>query len=651
MTMNNSQQTLRSYTYWKALLFAVVMLGTYAAFGASSAEAAGVTLSVNGGSSVSIDAGDTVTLAWQGSGVSSCSINNGIGSVGLSGSRIVTPPNNGATYSITCTGGSDNVTVSVRPYISMWSNPSTVTPATAGASGSLTLNWNAVNATQCSLLTARGLTNNVTRTIFSNVRPANSNVGDSINQPTLYTITCSNPQNGQSRTSTYTVNYGAPGDPLIETFDVNRTNPGTWDPNWAGVKMTINYTSTNAQKCIRLAYNATNTPYTLPGWTASATSASATNWIQGGWHATVPATTKLKLICGRTTDNKWDMQDLVFTVNPGSTTTPSATSLTADLIAPANIAVPSAADLPARVNVQIMTDYTNRCSFFAYNASTSATTTVSGWTNRLTDWFRREGTFEILLNESTRLRYQCTRTADGAVVRDDATVNVTVNANQPPQVTMTAVPTGMANNAQTVRLYWTGLNVNQCQSANVIQNGSVTDTWFTGTVPLAGVKGVSVYSNTTYSLTCTNTVTGTSSTGSVTVNLVNGEVVVDDSVTVNVNSTSTPTSTPPLSQAQVDAYRSSVTISANPVVVRQQETSNVTWTAHPDLIAGCKLYEGNEQVPLTVQSSTVSTSTGSFASRPLKVQRVFTIDCQIPTAVQTATFSASVRVLPKLIES
>lgn len=652
--MNDSQIKTRSSALLRSVLVLGVLLTVYFLGGATAAEAASVTLSVNGGSSATIDAGDSVTLAWQGSGVSSCSINNGVGSVGISGSRSVTPPNSGATYSITCTGGSDNVVVAIKPYVNVYSNPSTVTPSTPGGPGAVTINWNVINATQCTLLTARGLTSNVTRTLFSNVRPADSSINDTISEPTLYTLTCSNAQNGQSKTGTHTVNYGAPGAPLIESFTSNRSNPNTWDPNWAGVKMQLNYSSTNATKCVRLAYNTSNVPYTVPNWTVAATSSNAASWTQGGWHIVLPYTTKLKLICGRTTDNKWDMQDLLFVINPGSTTT-AANSLTADLIAPTNVAVPSASDLPARISVQTDTDYTDRCQFLAYNASTSAPVTVSGWTNRLQDWFRRIGTFDIFLDQSTRLRYLCTRTSDGATVSDEAIVNVAVTGTQAPQLAISAVPAGISNNAQTVRLYWTGLNVNQCQDANVIQNGSVTDTWFTGTIPLAGVKTVSVYSNTTYRLTCRNTVTNEATTAEVTVNLVNGEVEVEDSVVVTVNSTSTATSTatstPPLTQAQIDAYRASVTITADPKLVRQQDKATVTWTAHDDLISGCRLYEGNKEEQLNVLSSTNSISTGSFLSRPLKVEKVFIIDCQIPSATESATFSASVKVLPRLIES
>ncbi len=642
-------------TTYRTVLFGCLILLGYAFFGIASAEAASVMLAVNGVGTVSVDSGSSVTLSWQASGVTGCSINNGIGAVALTGSRPVVPPNAGATYTITCSGLTDSATIQIKPYVTLWSTPLTVTPAVVGNPGPVTINWNAINATQCTLMTARGVTTGVTRTLFSTARPATSNISDSISEATVYTITCNNPQNGLSRTGTHTVNYGAPGAPLIVSFGVENYDSNTipWDPEWAGAHLEIKFDSTNSTKCVRSAYYTNGTAYTLSGWTA-AQSGTASNWTTAGFHTVIATSSTLRLKCGRVSDNLWDQEDILFTLLPRPATTTSAT-VTANLIAPPSVSVPQASNLPARVSVQTISDNANGCKFFAYDAVTNATTTVSGWTDRLTDWFRRNGTFDILLTQSTRLLYECTRTSDGRIARDSETVTVTVTSSQPPAVTLAATPAGISSNVQTVRLSWVGSNVNLCQGTDVIQGGVVTDNWFTsGTVPLSGVKTVSVYSNTRYAIACLNTITSQMATATVDVGLVDGEVVVA-SVVVDVDDGSggggNSTGTPP-TQAQINAYKASTTITASPNLLRRTETTTVSWTAPVALIAGCRLYEGNTAVPLVVSATSSSgVVSGSFASQPIKAERVFTIDCQIPNASESASVSASVKVLPKIIES
>jgi len=96
---------------------------------------------------LSINQGSSATLAWTSSNATSVSIDNGIGNVGLSDSRQITPAVN-TTYIATATGpgGSASASVAItvvpRPTITVAVDPSTVR-----AGQTATITWNSSNAT------------------------------------------------------------------------------------------------------------------------------------------------------------------------------------------------------------------------------------------------------------------------------------------------------------------------------------------------------------------------------------------------------------------------------------------------------------------------------------------------------------------------
>ena len=99
----------------------------------------------------SVNQGSSATLTWSATNATSVTIDNGIGTVGLSDSRQITPASN-TTYTATATGAggtasaSVNVTVIPKPTVSIQINPSTVK-----AGDTATLSWSSANATSVTL--------------------------------------------------------------------------------------------------------------------------------------------------------------------------------------------------------------------------------------------------------------------------------------------------------------------------------------------------------------------------------------------------------------------------------------------------------------------------------------------------------------------
>ncbi len=494
------------------VLAAAVLL--WFCIGTADASAASVVLTINGSASANVQAGSNVTLKWEAVGVTNCTINNGVGAVPNTGTRTVTAPSSGAvTYTIACSGAqSSTVTVSVKPYVDLYTTPAQASPDVAGGSADVTVNWNAVNATKCTKLTAKNNQTGVTRTLFTNANePVSGKRSDKINGNTTYTLTCINAQNGQSDTESQTVTFVPFGPPQITTFTTNKGTTAPWSAQWAGVNLKVQFQSTNTNKCIRTAKDKNGNKYALQGWTAENLTGSGTDWVSGGFVTTITDTTTFELRCGRTSTNDWVTKTLLFTVTgvpPAGSTGASTTNPTAAIFAPDSVTVPQASNLPARVQVETKTQYANSCTFKAFNQAGTAIT-VNGWTNHHTT-LNLNQSFDIFVNQTTKLELKCTRSTDGKSATANHTITVGVGGSGAvADLELDAVAIGPKNNVQQVRLNWTGENVSSCTKDDVIINGSRVDNWYkNGTIPLSGVTTASVFANTTYSLTCTNAVTG-----------------------------------------------------------------------------------------------------------------------------------------------
>jgi RHS repeat-associated protein len=99
-----------------------------------------------------IQIGDTTTLTWDSENTDTCEIDQGIGSVDLSGSTTASP-NETTTYTITATGplstATDSVTVTVTdpmPTVSISADPLSIQPGETS-----TLSWTSGNADSCTI--------------------------------------------------------------------------------------------------------------------------------------------------------------------------------------------------------------------------------------------------------------------------------------------------------------------------------------------------------------------------------------------------------------------------------------------------------------------------------------------------------------------
>ncbi len=130
----------------------------------------------------SLSQGQSSTLSWTTSNATSASINQGIGSIALNGSKTVTPTVT-TTYTLTATGSGGTVTATSKITLSV--APPTVTfsaaPTTIEAGQNSTLSWTTSNATSVS--------------IDQGIGAVSTNGSISIHplQTTLYTMTIAGP--------------------------------------------------------------------------------------------------------------------------------------------------------------------------------------------------------------------------------------------------------------------------------------------------------------------------------------------------------------------------------------------------------------------------------------------------------------------------
>ncbi|HIE17970.1 MAG TPA: hypothetical protein EYP71_07230 [Dehalococcoidia bacterium] len=179
-----------------------------------------------------IAAGESSTLSWTVSGATSVSIDQGIGSVALSGSRAVTPATT-TIYTLTATNPAGSVTATAQVAVSGAPPPSeppapepspptptglpvvsyfTANPPIIATGGSTTLSWSVSNATSVTIEPGVGT---VGPAGTASVSPATS---------TTYTLTASNAAGWYSVTVTVIVTAAPPaGQPDLVITDISRT--------------------------------------------------------------------------------------------------------------------------------------------------------------------------------------------------------------------------------------------------------------------------------------------------------------------------------------------------------------------------------------------------------------------------------------------
>jgi len=168
----------------------------------------------------SISAGDRSQLSWSVTGARSVTIDNGIGSVALRGTRTVVPAST-TTYVLTASNPQGTVTASVQVIVGGGSTPAALAPTISSfsatpnfisaGSGSV-LSWNISNASSATISPNVGSVNPLSGT--QSVYPAGT---------TSYTLTASNSAGSVSQAVTVSVSGPPPagGLPVINSFEAN----------------------------------------------------------------------------------------------------------------------------------------------------------------------------------------------------------------------------------------------------------------------------------------------------------------------------------------------------------------------------------------------------------------------------------------------
>jgi len=196
--------------------------------------------------------GQSSTLSWTVNAGQNCSINQGVGSVGLSGNQSVSPTST-TTYTLTCSGlngGSGDTaqaTVTVNPApINADITSFTATPSSITSGQSSTLAWSVSAGTGCSInqsVGSVGLSGN------QSVSPTST---------TTYTLTCSGQYGGSGDSAQATVTVVPPTDTDSDGIPdgIEQSGPNGGDANFDG---TPDYQQANVVSLINAKNNLYNT--------------------------------------------------------------------------------------------------------------------------------------------------------------------------------------------------------------------------------------------------------------------------------------------------------------------------------------------------------------------------------------------------------
>jgi len=531
----------------------------------------------------SITAGGSSTLTWNSTNADTVSIDNGIGTVGLSGTQSVSPAAT-TTYTITATGAGGTATKSVTiTVIPLPSVSLSAVPASITAGGSSTLSWSSTNADSVSIDNGIG---SVDLSGSVSVQPTAT---------TTYTITATGAGGTVTESLTITViplpTVSLSADPASitaggsSTLSWSSTNAdsvsidnGIGSVDLSGsvsvqLTATTTYTITATGAGGTVTESVTITVIPLPSVSLSAAPASIT---AGGsstlsWSSTnadsVSITPDIGSVSARGTATVSPSATTVYTITaegPGGTATDT---VTIEVLAPAPAVTISAdpASITAGGNSLLTWSSTNADSVSITpdigTVAASGTTTVT---------------------PSATTTYTITATGSGGTATDTATVEVSQPA---PTVTISADPATVVAGSSSV-LSWQSTNADTVS----IDNGI-------GAVAGSGSISVEPTATTTYTITATGP-----------------------------GGTATDTATVEVSQPVPI-----VTISADPVTITSGGSSQLTWSS-----------TNADSVSITPDVGTVAAS-GTASVSP-SATTTYTITATGPGG--TATDTVTVEVLP-----
>jgi hypothetical protein len=288
-----------------------------------------VTLTANGGSTATIQTGNSVTLAWSTTGNPPTCTSSWGGAKGASGSELVTPASAGTiTYSMSCgTSAQTSVTVTVTDKPVVASVPTatlTASSASVAYGGSVKLTWGSTNADRCVLTWGSSTAISGTQTLTG------------LTATKTYTSTCYSTTG--SKAASVTVTVGAK--PAVV----------------AAPTVTLSADKTS------VAYNGS----AVLTWSSSNATKCATSW------------TKLVTTSGTAT-----LSSLTSTANYTMTCTGAGGSKTSNAITVTVAAPPATVVAPTKPTVTLSSDKTTASYYDSVTltwTSTNATTCAASWT-------------------------------------------------------------------------------------------------------------------------------------------------------------------------------------------------------------------------------------------------------------------------------
>jgi YVTN family beta-propeller protein len=234
-----------------------------------------------GANPATIDLGQTSSLVWSGiTNATTCTIDNGIGSVSCAGGSMTVQPTASTIYILTASGPGGSVIARATVTLSSASIGSfSANPATILAGASTTLSWSTIrNATDCFI------DNGVGR-----VTCGEQHISVSPAATTTYTLTVSGPIGSATAATTVTVN---PQPPHIGAFTANPTAVLLGNSSalsWTGITNATTCAIDNGVGTVSCADGTTNvspvatTTYTLtatgPGGTITSTAIVTVNVV------------------------------------------------------------------------------------------------------------------------------------------------------------------------------------------------------------------------------------------------------------------------------------------------------------------------------------------------------------------------------------
>jgi hypothetical protein len=247
-----------------------------------------------GASPSNITSGQNATLSWSGiENATTCSIDNGVGSVACGDASATVSPAVTTTYTLTATGTAGSAMAQATVTVTGTASGGGSAPPPGPAIGSFGASPSSITSGQSSTLAWSGITNATTCSIdrgVGNVACGNGSVNVTPTATTTYTLTATGDGGSVTATATVTVNAAPPTAPAIGSFGASPSSITSGQSSrlsWSGI--------TNATSC-SIDNGVGNVPCANGGRTVSPTSTTTYTLTATGAGGSVTATARVSVV-------------------------------------------------------------------------------------------------------------------------------------------------------------------------------------------------------------------------------------------------------------------------------------------------------------------------------------------------------------------